>query len=400
MLQTTRALATSRRGRFDDFLVWDWVGQAYRHIRDDPSADVLDFTYAGRGSDNRWNQEGEPTLYLAADHGVAIAEFSRHYQTNRPPTLGDKTVARRIYEIRVEAGPLLDLRDPRLCEELCIQGVPFCFLDRRLARAVAGYLRYVTAAKGILVPSVAFLDDPERWVLVLFLDKLPSDPNEFLTSVENVAAVTVLNRSIVPLSTGEELEQAELVLVESLKALIGISTQNTERVNEIRAKQEALVQELKSRSDNPDDEADTQSLLDQLVSIDRDLTASARQMAADYNREVPRFHDAWGAFQGHFIGFFSTTNPDSRQDIEVAGRLRPFLLGFRESMQRLVNTTQGFRSDIHAYSRSSNITDDMREGFIDQAQAMDRLIAALETTMSGIGDMIQSVALYRRRDPN
>jgi hypothetical protein len=36
----------------------------------------------------------------------------------------------------------------------------------------------------MLVPSVAFLDDPERWVAMLFLEKLPPDPRQFITAVE------------------------------------------------------------------------------------------------------------------------------------------------------------------------------------------------------------------------
>jgi len=36
----------------------------------------------------------------------------------------------------------------------------------------ARFLRLTTSAEGLLVPSVAFLDDPSRWNLVLFLDKL------------------------------------------------------------------------------------------------------------------------------------------------------------------------------------------------------------------------------------
>ncbi|GAF79672.1 unnamed protein product, partial [marine sediment metagenome] len=33
-------------------------------------------------------------------------------------------------------------------------------------------------------PSIAFLDDLEKWCLVLFLEKLPDDSNEFLPTVK------------------------------------------------------------------------------------------------------------------------------------------------------------------------------------------------------------------------
>lgn len=39
-------------------------------------------------------------------------------------------------------------------------------------------------AQALLVPSMAFLDAPERWVLVLFLDKLPADHRHFVTALE------------------------------------------------------------------------------------------------------------------------------------------------------------------------------------------------------------------------
>jgi len=45
---------------------------------------------------------------------------------------------------------------------------------------VADYLRQATRAQGLLVPSVAFLDDPSRWSCILFLEKLPARPEQFI----------------------------------------------------------------------------------------------------------------------------------------------------------------------------------------------------------------------------
>jgi RES domain-containing protein len=166
-----------------DFLV-PWSGSAYRHIPAGAQADVLDFRALGWSADNRWNFLGERTLYLASDRAVAIAEFGRHYREDTSAGLQAPMVPRQIYRLQIEIQHLLDLRDPALLELLAIDSPPYRLLDRRVARAIAHYLRFVTAAQAILVPSVAFLDDVTRWVGVLFLEKLPDDPGAFVTAVE------------------------------------------------------------------------------------------------------------------------------------------------------------------------------------------------------------------------
>jgi RES domain-containing protein len=170
--------------------VRNWSGVAVRHIPDGARFDVLDFRYAGRGADNRWNVPGEPTLYLAHDEGVAISEFGRHLVVDRAPDLAPLTIARRIYRVRVEIDALIDLRDHAVSEMLTRElghpdaDPPLYCLDRGLARDVAGVVRRRSAAQGMFVPSMAFLDDPRRWVLVLFLDKLPLDPHRYLTVLD------------------------------------------------------------------------------------------------------------------------------------------------------------------------------------------------------------------------
>lgn len=160
-----------------------WSGVVFRHLPAEARYDVLDFRYAGRAADNRWNAVGEPTLYLAGDVGVVVAEFARHIDVDRDPTLRPVVSARTVYRLLVRVDRLLDLRDPTVWDTLSLANAPFCFLDKEIARATARFLRRTTEAQALLVPSVAFLDDLERWVLVLFLEKLPAEPREFIPSV-------------------------------------------------------------------------------------------------------------------------------------------------------------------------------------------------------------------------
>lgn len=159
-----------------------WSGEALRHIPAGARYDVLDFRFAGLGADNRWNERGQPTLYLAGDDGVLIAEWGRHFAVNRAPELEKKTVERRVFRLTLSFDAVLDLRQAAVWDELSLENAPFCFLDIKIARATANFIRASTDAQGILVPSIGFLDQLERWCLVLFLEKLP-DPKEFITAV-------------------------------------------------------------------------------------------------------------------------------------------------------------------------------------------------------------------------
>ncbi|MGB8702536.1 MAG: RES family NAD+ phosphorylase [Thermosynechococcaceae cyanobacterium] len=166
-------------------LVGPWSGYAVRHIPDTPgrSDDIYDFSYAGRSTENRWNVAGEPTLYLAKEKNVALAEYARHFQINRTLGLAAKTYRRKVYRFEVALDHVLDLRDQSVCSALSLLDAPICFKDKNVARATAGFIRKTTTVQAILVPSVAFFDDLEQWCLVLFLEKLPSEGRQFLPGV-------------------------------------------------------------------------------------------------------------------------------------------------------------------------------------------------------------------------
>lgn len=162
-----------------------WSGTALRHIAAGAQYDVLDFRYAGRGADNRWNAPDQPTLYLAGDEGVVIAEWGRHFAVNRTPALQLQTVERTIYRVRLTFEAVLDLRQQVVWADLSLTAAPQCFLNMTLARAVAQFVRSTTEAQALLVPSVCFLDQLDRWCLVVFLDRF-AHPSDFITAVETV----------------------------------------------------------------------------------------------------------------------------------------------------------------------------------------------------------------------
>ena len=164
-------------------LLQPWSDAALRHIPADSPLGVLDFRFAARSPKNRWNTQGSPTLYLAGDEGVLIAEWGRHFAVRRVSGMERSTVERRVFQLELALEHVLDLRSAPVCNALSLVNAPWCFADGDLARATAQFVRNTTAAQGILVPAMAFLDDPSRWCLVVFLEKLPADPAAFISSV-------------------------------------------------------------------------------------------------------------------------------------------------------------------------------------------------------------------------
>lgn len=166
-----------------------WSGAAMRHIPANSPFDVLDFRFAVRGADNRWNEPGSPTLYLAGDEGVLIAEWGRHFATNRTAQLQQMTVERSTFSLELSIDSVLDLRVAEVWNALSLDNAPYCFADISRARATANFVRRTTEAQALLVPSMGFLDDLERWCLVAFLEKLPPDPRSFISAVTPCGAL-------------------------------------------------------------------------------------------------------------------------------------------------------------------------------------------------------------------
>jgi len=181
-----------------------WTGAGYRHIPQDSPRDVLDLTYSLKAKDNRWNEQGEPTLYFAKDHGVVAAEWARHLKVKRTAKLAQIFKPRAVYRCRIAAVRLIDLCDSAVWNDLGLDDLPYRFTDIRLARALAHLARYSTDAEGLIVPSMAFLDDLSRWDVVLFHEKVQD--RKFVTSKRVVGTLTY--ETIRPYLTASAAEQA------------------------------------------------------------------------------------------------------------------------------------------------------------------------------------------------
>jgi RES domain-containing protein len=116
----------------------------------------------------RWSRPGQPTIYLAGDPGVALAELGRHV-----PRLPEVAVdRRRILRVHVSLDRVLDLTRDEVLRAMGIENGALDLLDRDRTRELATDARESGDCDAIFVPSVAFLDQPDRWNLVVFAERL------------------------------------------------------------------------------------------------------------------------------------------------------------------------------------------------------------------------------------
>jgi RES domain-containing protein len=148
-------------------LLTSFRGVAYCHVPADEPIRIERLVSAD-GDDDRWNAPGEPTLYLATDPAIAVAELARHAELypGMPP------YRRRLLALRVSIDGLLDLRRPDQIERFGVESET-AFRERDTARRVAAEVRSDESCVGLLVPSIAFLDDPRRGNIVLFMERWP-----------------------------------------------------------------------------------------------------------------------------------------------------------------------------------------------------------------------------------
>lgn len=114
---------------------------------------------------------------------MLAVEWARHFREDAPDGIGRGAQPRRIYDMIVDLALVLNLRNDELVKALSLVDAPACFLSKDLCRSVAQRLRRETKAEGLLAPSMALLDRPERWLLVLFVDKLLNHPTQYLSDI-------------------------------------------------------------------------------------------------------------------------------------------------------------------------------------------------------------------------
>jgi len=146
--------------------------QLLRSIPDRREADPLDFRYAGVAADNRWNARGVPAGYFSATWTACASEYARHLEDS--PFGSARRKDRAVFCVRIRLTYVLDLTDDRVLAELGIAGMaPDLFLDAAQTRALAArLLKEHPQLQAIRVPSVALLDRPIHWNLVVFLDRI------------------------------------------------------------------------------------------------------------------------------------------------------------------------------------------------------------------------------------
>lgn len=113
---------------------------------------------------NRWNAEGEPTIYLSGDPALALIECGRH-----PNDLTDRS---RLIEVDVRLSAAIDLRQRDVRADLDLPAELSWILDQELTRRIASSLRRDGRCEALVVPSAGAFDQPDRWNVVVFADEV------------------------------------------------------------------------------------------------------------------------------------------------------------------------------------------------------------------------------------
>ena len=111
---------------------------------------------------NRWNAEGEPTIYVSGDPGLALIECGRH-----PADLDDGV---RVFAVDLRIPRALDLRDATVRAELSLPAGLHWILHRDRTQEIGRSIRRSGRCDALIVPSAGALDGPDRYNVVVFAD--------------------------------------------------------------------------------------------------------------------------------------------------------------------------------------------------------------------------------------
>ena len=167
-------------------LLTSYRGVAFCHAPVDEPVRV-DKLVSTDGDDDRWNGPGQPTLYLALDPAVALAELARHLDVEA----ADDPVRRRVLAFDLDLDGLLDLREAGVRRAIAGPDDVAAFRDRGVARGVAARAREQPGCRGLLVPSMAFLDHEARANLVLFVERLDGDVADVLARQRDAGSLEI-----------------------------------------------------------------------------------------------------------------------------------------------------------------------------------------------------------------
>jgi len=131
---------------------------------------------------NRWTEAGTPSIYLAGDPGVALAEWGRHWID------GATSVA--LWRVRLELSSVVDLRHEWRDYRSGPDGLTWV-LDEDRCRWIARQMQSA-GVEAVIVPSVAFLDDPRRGNALLFVDALRTPLDKAVRLEQCVAELAIV----------------------------------------------------------------------------------------------------------------------------------------------------------------------------------------------------------------
>jgi RES domain-containing protein len=149
-----------------------WSGQLLRHRPAGSGHSVVDDSYLGQVDDNRWSVRGIRAYYFAFDRGVVEAEHARHVGADLPSGHSER-LERDVFRVPVALERVLDLTDPQVVDEMGADPINDWILNLPKTQAAGSYLlTQVPDLQGLVVPSVAFLDDHSRFNVVVFRDAI------------------------------------------------------------------------------------------------------------------------------------------------------------------------------------------------------------------------------------